>query len=83
MQAMRISMTLDEDVAKLLRSEMRRRGISLKTAINHFLRIGLKVAGEGACRPFVVHPLPMGMPLDRGRECVEELIEYLDGSKHK
>jgi hypothetical protein len=80
---MRITVTLDEDVAKFLRNEMRVRKISLKAAINHFLRIALKVAGEGARRPFVVHPLPMGLPLDSGHECVEELIEHIEGSKHR
>ena len=76
-------MTLDEDVANLLRHEMRKRRISLKSAINHFLRIGLKRSGEGARRPFAVHPLPMGLPLESGHECVGKLIEYLEGSKHR
>jgi len=79
---MRISVTLDKDVANLLRREMRKRRISLKTAINHFLKIGLEVLGEGARRPFVAHPCPMGLLLDSGHECVGKLIEHLESSKH-
>jgi len=80
---MRIRVTLDEDVSNLLHHEMRTRAISLKTAINHFLRIGLKALGESPLRPFVIHPLPMGLPLGGGHECVGELIEYLESSKPK
>jgi hypothetical protein len=53
---MRITVTLDDDVAKLLRCELRRSGASLKAGVNHFLRLGLMASARPAARPFVVHP---------------------------
>ena len=80
---MRISVTLDEGVAKHLRDEMRRHRISLRAAVNHFLRIGLKSPRADGRKPFVVHPLPMGLPLDSDHECVEGLIQDLEGREHR
>ena len=42
---MRTTISIDEDVAKLLKSEMRRSGLSLKQAVNRFLRRGLMGGG--------------------------------------
>jgi hypothetical protein len=52
----RTTLTLDDDVASLLRQEMRRSGCSLKQAVNHFLRLGLMSAARQQSKPFVVTP---------------------------
>jgi hypothetical protein len=80
----RTTLTLDEDVAKSLKREMRRSGTnSLKAAVNHFLRLGLMFSGKRARKPFVVQPRPMGLPAGLNYDSVEELLEALEGSSHK
>jgi hypothetical protein len=77
-------LTLDEDVAKSLRREMRRSGTnSLKAAVNHFLRLGLMFSGKQERKPFVVHPRPMGLPDGLNYDNVADLLEALEGPLHK
>jgi hypothetical protein len=79
----RTTLSIDEDVAKLLRREIRRSGASLKAAVNHFLRLGLMAAGKPQRKPFVVHPRALGLPQDLSYDNVEELVEALEGPAHK
>ncbi len=80
----RTTLTLDEDVAKSLKREMRRSGTnSLKAAVNHFLRLGLLFSGKRERKPFVVHPRPMGLPAGLNYDSVEDLVEALEGPAHK
>ena len=77
-------MTLDDDVAKSLKHEMRRSGTnSLKAAVNHFLRLGLMLSGKRERKRFVVHPRPMGLPEGLNYDNVEDLLEAPEGSAHK
>ena len=80
---MRTTLSLDEDVAKLLRREIRRSGASLKAAVNHFLRLGLMQTGRQQRKRFVVHPRPLGLPAGFSYDDVEGLIEGLEGATHK
>lgn len=80
---MRTTLSLDEDVAKLLRSEIRRSGASLKASVNHFLRLGLMQSGKQQRRRFVVHPRPLGLPAGLSYDDVEELVATLEGDSHK
>ena len=80
---MRTTLSLDQDVAKLLRSEMRRSGASLQAAVNHFLRLGLMQSGKQQRRRFVVHPRSLGLPPGLGYDDVEELVEAMEGAAHK
>jgi hypothetical protein len=79
----RTTLSLDEDVAKLLRREIRRSGASLKAAVNHFLRLGLMASGKQERKKFVVHPRPLGLPAGLNYDDVEELVEALEGATHK
>jgi hypothetical protein len=79
----RTTLSLDEDVSKLLRREIRRSGSSLKAAVNHFLRLGLMTSGKQQNKPFVVRPRALGLPRGLSYDNVEELIESLEGSSHK
>jgi hypothetical protein len=79
----RTTLSLDEDVAKLLRREIRRSGASLKAAVNHFLRLGLMQSGKQQQKRFVVQPRPLGLPAGLSYDHVEELVEALEGAAHK
>jgi hypothetical protein len=79
----RTTLTLDEDVAKLLRSEIRRSGDSLKAIVNKFLRIGLMNSGKGQRRHFVIQPRPLGLRAGLSYDNVEELLGALEGITHK
>lgn len=80
---MRTTLSLDDDVAKLLRGELRRSGASLKATVNHFLRLGLMATGKQQRKPFVVHPRPLGLPSGLSYDNVEDLIEALEGATHR
>jgi len=76
----RTTLTLDEDVAKLLNKEARKSGEPFKQIVNRFLRLGLMAAKQPARKPFVVKPMKLGLP---HFEKVEELLEYLEGPDHR
>lgn len=80
---MRTTLTLEEDVAKLLRTAMRRSGYSLKAAVNHFLRLGLSNSEAPPRKKFVVHSRPLGLPPGLSYDNVEDLLEALEGPAHK
>lgn len=75
---MRTTLTLDEDVAKLLEKEVRRSGNSFKQTVNHFLRLGLTIK-QPTRKPFVVKPMNLGLPPGLSFDNVEELLDYLEG----
>lgn len=77
---MRTTLTLDEDVAKLLEKELRRSGKPFKQLVNHFLRLGLTAPKQPPRKPFKVTPWNLGLP---PFEKVEELLEYLEGPYHR
>jgi hypothetical protein len=77
---MRTTLTLDDDVAKLLEKEVRRTGDSFKQVVNETLRLGLVAAKQPTRKPFVVKPWNLGLP---PFEKVEELLEYLEGPEHR
>ena len=59
---MRTTVTLDEDVERLLRDAMRRSGKSFKDTLNISLRAGLAgQMGQGRRKPFVVKARPLDM----------------------
>ena len=77
---MRTTLTLDDDVAKLLSKEARKSGEPFKQIVNRFLRLGLMAAKQPTQKPFVVKPMKLGLP---HFEKVEELLEYLEGPDHR
>jgi hypothetical protein len=74
---------LDDDVAKILKQEMRRSGASLKQAVNEYLRLGLMASKHSAQKPFEVTPWKMGLPPGLSYDCIPALLEALDGPFHK
>lgn len=79
---MRTTLSLDDDVAGLLKKEMRRSGASLKETVNDLLRLGLMASHNRSRRSFVVTPLPLGLPPGLSYDNIEELIETLEGPAH-
>lgn len=75
---MRTTLTLDDDVAKLLEKEQRRSGNSFKQVVNHFLRLGLTTK-QPARKPFKVKPMNLGLPPGLSFDNTEELLDYLEG----
>ena len=82
---MRTTLTLDEDVAAKLKTEMRRSGKSFRDIVNDTLRHGLvKKRVATRRRPFRVEErdlgnLRPGLSLDN----VGELLEQIEGSLHR
>jgi hypothetical protein len=77
----RTTLTLDDDLAALLKKEVRKSGEPFKQVVNRYLRSGLTAARQPAQRPFKVKPINLGLPRDFDK--VEELIEYLEGPEHR
>ena len=76
---MRTTLTLEDNVARLLDKEIRRSGTSFKQVVNHFLRLGLTVK-PAPRKPFKVTPINLGLP---DYDKVEDLLEYLEGPDHR
>ena len=80
---MRTTLSLDDDVANLLNKEIRREGLSFKAAVNHYLRLGLVASQQKTRKKFVVTPFALGLPRKLNYDNVEELVEALEGPRHK
>lgn len=80
---MRTTLTLDDDVAKMLQQEMRRSGKSWKQTVNDCLRSGFRMSRQPARRPFEVKGWKMGLPTGLSYDCIPALLEALDGPFHK
>ena len=83
---MRTTLTLDEDVARRLKAEMRRSGKPFRTVVNEFLRTALtsRPPNPVAEPPFVVRArdlgaLRPGLSLDN----VGDLLEAAEGPLHR
>ena len=77
---MRTTLTLDEDVAKLLEKELRRSGKPFKQVVNHFLRLALTAPKRPPRKPFKVTPINLGLP---HYDKVEDLLEQLEGPEYR
>ena len=80
---MRTTLSIDDDIARLVLDEMRRTGDSLKGTVNRLLRDGLTTRAENAQRkPFVLMPLFVGRP-GQNYDNVEPLLETWEGLAHR
>lgn len=77
---MRTTLTVDDDVARLLEKEAHKSGESFKQVVNRFLRLGLIASKQPARKPFVVKPWNLGLP---DFEKTEEFLEFLEGPEHR
>lgn len=73
-------MTLDEDVVRELRAEMRRSGKSFKETVNECLRCGLTARREmKPSTPFVVRARALGLRPGLSYDNIGELLEQVEG----
>ena len=80
---MRTTLTLDQDVARNLRAEMRRSGLSFKETVNDYLRRGLLSRRElKPHQPFVVRARPLGLRAGLSYDSIGDLLEQLEGPVH-
>jgi hypothetical protein len=75
-------LTLDEDVAALLKKEARKSGEPFKQVVNRCLRLGLS-AKAPARKPFVVKPWNLQPPPGLSFDNVHELLDALDGPERR
>jgi hypothetical protein len=75
----RTTLAIDDDVASLLKKEVRKSGEPFKQVVNRALRLGL-TAKLPARKPFRVKPINLGLPPFTK---VEELLEWLEGPEHR
>lgn len=80
---MRTTLSLDDDIARLLEKESRKSGASFKEVVNRFLRLGLMAARQPPRKPFVVTPRKLGLPRGLNYDNVAELLEELEGPEHR
>ena len=80
---MRTTLSLDDDVAALLKKELRRSGEPLKKVVNHLLRLGLMASKRQSGKSFVVTPRKLGVPPGSSYDDVEQLLEAVEGTTHK
>ena len=81
---MRTTLTIDDDVAKLVEQEVRRSGDTFKGTVNRLLLQGLLAPKETAKeKPFVVTPIAMGLRPGLSYDCIAELLEEAEGPYHR
>jgi hypothetical protein len=82
---MRTTLTLDDDVAAMLKRFMTQRGRSLKDAVNEGLRRGLAALDHPAepAPPYRVSPWDLGGSLVGSLDNVEEVISRAEGERHR
>jgi hypothetical protein len=79
----RTTLTLDDDVAALLRKEVQRTGLSFKETVNRALRVGLAASRRPSRKPFTVAARPLGLPAGMSYDNVAELLESIEGAAHR
>ena len=80
---MRTTLSLDDDVARLLDQESRRTGTSFKEVVNRFLRLGLMASKRPTRKPFVVAPRQLGLAPGLTYDNVQQLLDALEGPTRK
>ena len=79
---MRTTLTIDPDVERLLRREMRRTGRSMKAVVNDALRTGLGIRGKPPRAPrFEVAPHAFGFKPDVDRDRLNRLFDEMEADE--
>lgn len=81
---MRTTLTLDDDVARKLKDEVRQSGKSFRETVNEYLRRGLNARSEvKGVPPFKVRARDLGSRPGLPYENIGDLLEQLEGPAHK
>jgi hypothetical protein len=76
----RTTLTLDDDIAALLKKEMRASGEPFKRVVNRVIRLGLTASNQPQRKQFKVKPFNLRLPHFTK---VEELLEELEGPDYR
>jgi len=79
----RTTLTLDDDVASLLRKEARKSGEPFKQVVNRYLRLGLTAPKNPRRKSFKVKPWNLQPPPGLSFDNVHELLDALDGPERR
>jgi hypothetical protein len=84
-RCMRTTLTLDDDVAALLRRVQADRKVSLKQAVNEALRQGLQqmTAPRSPDRPYRTPSLDLGRSLVGSLDDTAEVLALAEGEAHR
>ncbi len=83
-KSIRTTITLDDDVAAKLKSEVRRSGAPFKQVVNEMLRRGLNQPPEKkSLPPFKVKARPLGEYPGLDYDNIGKLLEQAEGAAHK
>lgn len=82
---MRTTVTLDKDLAVLLKRVARRREVPLTQVLNEALRRGLEalVRPPSDVEPYQVRPWHLGASLVGSLDNVEEVLSRVEGEDHR
>ena len=81
---MRTTLTIDDDVASLLKRENRRSGEPFKQTVNRCLRIGLTAPQQRVrSKPFKVTPIDLQLPEGINLDKTSAILEALEGPLHR
>ncbi len=81
---MRTTLTLDEDVALLLKKEVRRSGEPFKQAVNRCLRVALTSSQPRVKpKPFKVTPIDLELPEGINLDKTSAILEALEGPMYR
>lgn len=81
---MRTTLTIDDDIAKLVEREVKRSGDTFKGTINRLLREGLTASREKPdARPFEIKAMPMGLRPGLSYDRISELLEEAEGPYYR
>ncbi|HSV66995.1 MAG TPA: hypothetical protein VLJ59_13925 [Mycobacteriales bacterium] len=80
----RTTITLEDDVIRRVREEMRHTGRSFKETVNTMLRRGLdRPAAEPPRERYRVEPVNLGMRPGQQLDCVWQLLEETEGPDYR
>ena len=80
---MRTTLTIDDDVATLLKKENRRSGEPFKQTVNRCLRIALTGPPRVRPKPFTVTPIDLQLPEGINLDKTSAILEALEGPLHR
>jgi hypothetical protein len=80
----RTTLTIDDDVAALLKRENRRAGEPFKQTVNRYLRLALTGPPQRVRRkPFKVTPIDLQLPEGINLDKTSAILEALEGPLHR
>ena len=82
---MRTTLTLDDDVAVLLRRLQKQRGLRFKELVNEALRVGIQRMEEEPrpAQPFRTRSVDLGKCLLDNLDCIGEVLAVIEGEDFK